>query len=292
MAKDPCIKDWRNRASTDPALILAWAAEFPGCLWGIELGRSGLVVIDADRHGGPDGVEALAALGPLPPHPVIQTRSGGFHHQFRQPNPPVRRQIPWRPGIDLLAAGAFAAAYATFKLDDVPVLPEVFRGAEEQPHTPGVAPPRTTNPHGRARSLFEIITKRRNEPALHWAACRFAEMVAEGVYPRERAAKVCELAATSCGLTREIGIDAVRTTIANGLEIIDRRIESLIQTVATATEGTRNNTLYWVAIEVLRLSPQAEDLLFDAGYQCGLDDREIRATIASAWRERDQVCGG
>ena len=113
-----------------------------------------------------------------------------------------------------------------------------------------------------------------------------------GVYPRERAARVCELAATSCGLTREIGIDAVRTTITNGLEIVDRRIESLVQTLATATEGTRNNTLYWVAIEVLRLSPQAEDLLFDASYQCGLDDREIRATIASAWRERNQVCGG
>ena len=125
--KIPYIKDWPNRASTDPAMIWSWWAEFPGCMWGIELEHSGLVVVDCDRHGGPDGVAALAAFGPLPSGPVIPTPSGGQHHYFRQPDPPVASAVPWRPGIDLLGPGRFAAVYEAFRLNEVPVLPEVFR---------------------------------------------------------------------------------------------------------------------------------------------------------------------
>ena len=127
--KLPYIK-WRNRASTDPKVIWEWWAEFPGCRWGIELEQSGLVIVDADRHGGgPDGVAALAELGPLPPHPIIPTPSGGFHHPFRQPDSPIASAVPWRPGsgIDLLGPGRFAAVYEAFSLNTVPVLPQLFR---------------------------------------------------------------------------------------------------------------------------------------------------------------------
>jgi Bifunctional DNA primase/polymerase, N-terminal len=127
-ARFPCIKDWPNRASTDPAVVIEWFdIVFPYAFVGIELDRAGLVVVDADRHGGPDGVAALAELGDFPSHPIISTRGGGFHHYFRQSDPPVRRQIPWRPGIDLLAAGSFIVAYAPFDISKVPVLPEVFQ---------------------------------------------------------------------------------------------------------------------------------------------------------------------
>jgi hypothetical protein len=127
--KLPCIAEWRTRASTDPA---AWSGDFRGSVRGIELGQAGLVVVDADRHGGPDGVEAFAALGEMPPHPVIRTPSG-FHHYFRQPEPPINGKRSWRPGIDLLGVGRFAVAPGSMRPDGarwegrieepIPVLP-------------------------------------------------------------------------------------------------------------------------------------------------------------------------
>jgi hypothetical protein len=122
--KLPCIADWRNRASTD------WS---PGAAWGIELGRAGLVVLDADRHGGPDGVATLAALGELPAHPIIRTAGNGEHHYFRQPDPPIAGRTSWRPGIDFLGMGRFAVAPGSVRPDGarwegeieepIPVLP-------------------------------------------------------------------------------------------------------------------------------------------------------------------------
>ena len=57
---------------------------------GIDLGKSGLFVIDADRHGGPDGVDAVAKIfadndASLNAAPTIRTPSDGRHHYYRQP---------------------------------------------------------------------------------------------------------------------------------------------------------------------------------------------------------------
>ena len=62
-AKAPCLKKWQTEASTDPQQIRAWWKQYPHAVPGIELGRSELLVLDADRHGnGPDGVSALDQL--------------------------------------------------------------------------------------------------------------------------------------------------------------------------------------------------------------------------------------
>jgi hypothetical protein len=123
--KIPLIKDWRSKASSDPVQIAAWRKEFPHAVFGVELDRAGLIVVDADRHGGPDGVAALQALGPLPPHPIIRTPSGGEHHYFRQRDPPIAGRLSWRPGIDLLGVGRFVVAYGNVD-GPIPVLPQVF----------------------------------------------------------------------------------------------------------------------------------------------------------------------
>jgi Bifunctional DNA primase/polymerase, N-terminal len=80
---------WRKVATSDLGQINEWWDAYPDAVPGIELGRVGLMVIDADRHGGPDGVAALEALAaanaPLPHGPITVTAGGGRHAIFRQP---------------------------------------------------------------------------------------------------------------------------------------------------------------------------------------------------------------
>ncbi len=87
--KKPVVK-WRDESTTDIAKIKAWWRQFPNALPAIDVGKSGLVVIDADRHGGPDGVQAFYELVKelgldVSACPVVRTPSGGLHLYFRQP---------------------------------------------------------------------------------------------------------------------------------------------------------------------------------------------------------------
>jgi hypothetical protein len=56
---------------------------------GLWPGPAGLVVLDPDVHGGQRGPQALADLeaehGELPPHPIVDTASGGEHHWLHKP---------------------------------------------------------------------------------------------------------------------------------------------------------------------------------------------------------------
>jgi hypothetical protein len=128
--KDP-LADWKTAATTDATRIKAswsyWASKLHAeeILPGLPLAQCGLVVVDADRHGGPDGVAALATFGPMPPHPIIATRSGGEHHYFRQPATLISKKSGWRPGIDLIGASGFVVAYAVPQ-GPIPELPEMF----------------------------------------------------------------------------------------------------------------------------------------------------------------------
>jgi hypothetical protein len=121
--KVPYVRDWTNAATTDPETLAQWWQRWPLAIPGLPLERCGLVVVDADRHGGTDGVAALHALGPLPPHPVVTTKSGGEHHWFRQPAQSIRFAA-WS-GAEVLGIGRFVVGYAVPE-GEVPELPEVF----------------------------------------------------------------------------------------------------------------------------------------------------------------------
>src|SRR5262245_27830706 len=86
--KKPVGANWQTRATVDAEQVQTWWRNGAPIVPGLELGRAGLVVIDADRHGGPDGVAALTALAAeqaeWPPHPIVLTAGGGEHHVFRQ----------------------------------------------------------------------------------------------------------------------------------------------------------------------------------------------------------------
>jgi hypothetical protein len=88
--KRPMVK-WRDLSTTDTQQIEAWWAKWPEALPAIDLGKSGYLIIDGDRHGGPDGVAAFEVLvadhqqatlfGVLP---TIITPTTGKHYYFRQ----------------------------------------------------------------------------------------------------------------------------------------------------------------------------------------------------------------
>jgi len=83
--KTPLLKDWPQRASTDPAMIRAWYKAYPRCNWGIATGAgSNLWVLDVD---GEKGVTTLKALterhGKLPDRLTVKTgRKQGYHLYF------------------------------------------------------------------------------------------------------------------------------------------------------------------------------------------------------------------
>ena len=87
--KRPLLKGWQDTATSDADTIRTWW-DHVAALPAVPCGKNGLLVIDCDRHGGPDGVEAfrqlVAANGGLPRDiPVVTTPSGGAHLYFKQP---------------------------------------------------------------------------------------------------------------------------------------------------------------------------------------------------------------
>jgi hypothetical protein len=139
--KRPAIKDWQNKASVNAAQIETWWQAYPDAAPGIELGRSGLVVLDGDRHhGSPDGVAALdAVLGAdAPVHPVSLTAGGGVHRIFRQPasgEPLGNAKGDLPAGIDVRGRGGWIVAPGAVRPDGrvwqaaagAPPLAEAFR---------------------------------------------------------------------------------------------------------------------------------------------------------------------
>ena len=137
--KKPWIGGWQSKATTDPTQIRQWWQTYPNAVPGIELGRSGLVVLDGDRHGGPDGVTALNKTlgGDTLPHPISFTAGGGEHHIFRQPTSgePLGNGTGSLPkGVDVRGQGGWIVAPGSIRPDgkawqsdpEAPSLPKAF----------------------------------------------------------------------------------------------------------------------------------------------------------------------
>jgi hypothetical protein len=96
-SKRPMIR-WKKgpiTATTDLGQIDRWwRGGWTTALPAIDLGKSGLFVLDADRHNpDKDGVAALAALfevhGRPAGVPLVRTAGNGEHYYFRQPIDPL-----------------------------------------------------------------------------------------------------------------------------------------------------------------------------------------------------------
>lgn len=112
----PFIK-WRDASTTDEIQIRRWWQKWPDAVPGLDLAKSGLLVIDCDRHGPDDGVAAFGALMEQNSHdpdaaPLVATPNEGNHHYFRQPEGATmgngRGTLP--DGVDVRGAGGYVIA--------------------------------------------------------------------------------------------------------------------------------------------------------------------------------------
>jgi AAA domain/Bifunctional DNA primase/polymerase, N-terminal len=258
--KKPRLK-WRDQSTTDPEIIKNWWRDWPDSAPGIDLGKAGIVVLDGDRHGGPDGVEGLERLFEehrltLSAIPIVVTpQNEGRHAWFKQPTDgePLgnRDRAVKDSGINVRGNGGFVIAPGTVladgrryqRLDGSPSTIESFIY-----DTMPVLPP----------SLAELLRSKSN------------------------------------------GHDQQATQFVNGHSFHNGReetyalatLDSLAKELGAATSGGRNITLNncamrighmigagWIARHVV------EQRLFEAAQACGLLDEDgfysVKATIKS-----------
>ncbi len=233
--KRPAITGWRDLATSDPAQLLKWWNDFPDAVPGIELGRSGLFVVDLDRHpGGPDGVSAFAVMrggNPLPHCPTTRTPSNGFHLYFQQPDgEPLgnsRGSLP--AGIDVRGDGGWTVApgasykqwcWQIYRNGSPPPAPEwivavIRRKTASEP----IKARRDWKPCGDAwlRGLVRIVATadigQRNS-VLFWASCRAGEAVRDGKAAAAFVVDVLAEAARHAGLPER----EAQRTIKSGMQ--------------------------------------------------------------------------
>lgn len=122
--KAPCVASWSNSSTTDAKDVRRLFGNRSDRTIGLDVGKSGLLVIDCDRHGdGPDGVEAFLRLvkqNGLPEGvPVVDTPSAGRHYFFSQPEgePLGNREGLLPPGINVRGAGGYVIAPGSVRAD-------------------------------------------------------------------------------------------------------------------------------------------------------------------------------
>jgi Bifunctional DNA primase/polymerase, N-terminal len=87
--KIPLVK-WKTMSTGDPEAVAEMWHRFPGALPAVDLAKADLLVLDGDRHAGPDGRAALRALLQRQPDfspdrtPTTLTPGDGVHAYFRQ----------------------------------------------------------------------------------------------------------------------------------------------------------------------------------------------------------------
>jgi hypothetical protein len=204
---------------------------------------NGFDVLDIDRAG----AEWLAQHH-LPPTQTHETRSGGRHLLFNHAQGLRCSAGRVATGVDVRADGGYVIWWPRAGLrvlSDAPVAdwPGWLLELAQRPsgaHAPfqiiapnglrapggGVSP--TRNLRKRTKHILRLVEraeKGTRNNRLFWAACRFGEMVLEGVVREPAAVQLLESAATLCGLVADDGMNRVRATIASGLSVGARALE-------------------------------------------------------------------
>ncbi|WP_449395568.1 bifunctional DNA primase/polymerase [Devosia riboflavina] len=240
---------WRSASTSDRVKVAGWWRKWPDAAVGLDLAKSGLVVVDADRHDlEHDGVAAIASLmhehGFDPnPVPTVATPNQGTHFYFRQPggDPLGNGKGALPKGIDIRGAGGYVIAPGTMMDDgrayevfgavrDAPVLPawlvDIIKGpkyqvVERAAPVHRVAPSDARIASYLDKALTEELDAVRYAPhgarnhQLNVSAMKIGQMVAAGWIGEAEASALLEDAAAD--LSAEDGIVQTRKTIRSGM---------------------------------------------------------------------------
>jgi hypothetical protein len=243
LAKFPCtfqkrpLTQWNKTAKRD-ADIKGWQ------LVGVPTGSvSGFDVLDVDTAG----LHWLDEVWDrLPPTRAHATRSGGRHLFFKHVDGLRNSAGRISAGVDVRADGGFVIWWPRQKLrvlSDAEIaewpawLLELAMGSVqvaawqsggdggmgERPHA-AISTSTRVEPTLNLRARCKVIQCKVEQAQvgernrlLHWAACRFGEMIFEGVIKPDVAALLLESSAKICGLWRDDGAAQCRATIKSGL---------------------------------------------------------------------------
>lgn len=243
-------KGWQD-TPVRPAWQVAaiWAAH-PNALPGVPAKSAKLAIIDADRHGGPDGVEAFTTLCAnrgidLSTTCVVESPSKGYHFYFRTEAAYGDSSAAFPKGIDVkclgyvIGPGAVIDGVGEYKivqggLRDIGPIPDALgallkrKGSAEAPSLPipAQAPVAATE---RERAYAEnalIDEAERLSPmqegegrnaALNGAAKRLGEMVGAGWIERSTVEQALWAASERNGYRAKDGDRAAWATLCSGL---------------------------------------------------------------------------
>jgi Bifunctional DNA primase/polymerase, N-terminal len=239
LSKRPLTARGHLAATTSPIDESRWP------LTGVPTGAtSGLDVLDVDAAG---LVWLDQNYSRLPATRAHDTRSGGRHLLFNHAQGLRCSAGRVATGVDVRADGGYVIWWPRAGLrvlSDASVAdwpgwllelarppsgaPAPFQTALNGLRAPGGVST-TRNLRKRTEHILRLV-ERAEEGArnnrLFWAACRFGEMVAEGVIRETVAVQLLESAATLCGLVADDGMSRVRATIASGLSVGARALEA------------------------------------------------------------------
>jgi hypothetical protein len=251
-SKRPCPGvRWRAESTCDEDQVLRLWKRWPDAMPGLDLARSGLVVVDADRHGGPDGIaawELLAAGHGLNPQitPQVDTPGQGRHIYFRQEGSEFGNARGGLPaGIDVRGHGGYVIGPGANRGDGVyvltgphpvdalplpPWLVEILQARRDpEPVLPRPSTaPRVQNNDRRVdayvqsalskelANVAQAIKGTRNQ-ALNDAAFNIGQMVGSGWMDEAHARALLIEAAHANGMVRDDGLTAANKTISSGL---------------------------------------------------------------------------
>jgi hypothetical protein len=246
--KEPALRDWQERATTDPGEASRLFGGGQNFNIGVATGkRSGVFVLDIDRKA-VDGLTTLAELedqhGMLPETWEVHTPSGGSHLWFACPaDRRIGNRAGFAPALDIRGEGGFVVAppstignraYRWSRPPTREALAEapqwlVDLAAPPRPSAPPKPPTRLPAAgNGRlaryvAAALVREVENVETAPAgrrnqtLFQAAANLGELVGAGLLRAEMVEASLSVAAEMCGLTHDDGRQAVATTISSGL---------------------------------------------------------------------------
>lgn len=112
--KRPLIP-WRDFSSNSRDQIEDWNNRYPNCNWGVDCGKSNLLVIDVDNKHGVNGAKSLAQIeveaGKLLPSTLtVTTPSGGKHFYFEGR---AKSKNGWAEGLDVKSEGGYVVLYGS-----------------------------------------------------------------------------------------------------------------------------------------------------------------------------------